>query len=291
MSEVQSPWPYRDSSGEGPVWDPVDAALVRVDNDRGLVHWLDVQTGDQTSLHVGGKLGFVVPATTGECVASVGSSLVAIRRSGERRPFAIGLQEAHGDTFSLNDGKVDSRGRLFAGTINPQLKGGGGGLYRFDADGTSTRVLSDVSISNGLDWDDARGVMYWIDSQAQRIDQFDYDLDTGELSGRRVFADIDVEDGLPDGMTVDAEGGVWVVLFGTGTVRRYDPDGTVSTDVRMPSSCVTSIAFGGPDLSTAYVTSSSAWLPEEEKRTTTVGGSVFTFSPGVRGRAITPYRI
>lgn len=231
MITVESPWPHRDSSGESPVWSPADQSLIRVDNDRGLVHWLDTDTGDQVSINLGGALGFVVPATTGEVVVSVGQGLVAIRKTGERRELGGGLHPAFGDPFRLNDGKVDSRGRLFGGTINPELDGGGGGLYRFDSDRRGVRVIQDATISNGLDWDDGRGRMYWIDSHEKRIDQFEYDVSTGELGDRWPFAEIDHGDGLPDGMTVDAEGGIWVVLF--GAARCVD---TIRMDPSVPRS-------------------------------------------------------
>jgi sugar lactone lactonase YvrE len=125
--------------------------------------------------------------------------------------------------------------------------------------------------------------MYFIDSTTQRVDVFDFDARTGAVADRRTFAEIDVADGLPDGMTVDAEGGVWVCLFGGGALRRYGDDGKLDAVFSLPVTNPTSAAFGGPDLSTLYVTSAWHRLSEAQLAAEPLAGAVFAIEPGVAG--------
>ena len=140
-------------------------------------------------------------------------------------------------------------------------------------------------MGNGLDWDLERGRMYHIDSTTQQIDVHHYDLATGAVADRRVFVQVDPADGLPDGLTLDADGCVWLCLYGGGAIRRYDPDGTLMTTVHLPVVHVTSAAFGGPDLSTLFVTTSRHKLDEAERAAQPLAGALLVVDPGVRGRA------
>jgi sugar lactone lactonase YvrE len=144
-------------------------------------------------------------------------------------------------------------------------------------------VISNTTISNGLGWSPAGDRMYFIDSTTHRIDVFDYDAESGRIAGRRAFAEIDPSDGLPDGMTVDSEGGVWVCLFGGGAVRRYGEDGALEDHVELPVTNPTSPVFGGPDLRTLYVTSARHRLSEKQLAAEPLAGAVFALRPGVVG--------
>jgi sugar lactone lactonase YvrE len=137
-------------------------------------------------------------------------------------------------------------------------------------------ALAGLTVSNGLDWSPDATRLYHVDSVTQRIDALAFDVDRGRLGARRPFAAIDPADGLPDGLCVDAEGGVWVALFGGGAIRRHEPDGRLSAHVPLPVSHPTSLAFGGADLRDLYVTSAR-------------GGGLLRLRPGVTGRLPTPY--
>ena len=130
-------------------------------------------------------------------------------------------------------------------TIRP----GAGTLYRLErtnGDDAVTAIFSGITVANGLDWSPDNRLMYYIDSPTQRIDVFDFDEESGALANRRAFVEIPVADGMPDGMTVDAEGHVWVALFRGAKVRRYRPDAGIDLEVNVPVTLVTSCAFGGP---------------------------------------------
>ena len=155
-------------------------------------------------------------------------------------------------------------------------------LYRLDADALSR--IRTITIGNGTDWDVERGRMYHVDSTTQQIDVFDYDVTTGDVENVRRWASIDPDDGLPDGLTIDSEGCVWLALFQGGAVRRFDPDGKVMYDIAMPTPFVTCPAFGGDDLATLFVTSSQHRIPREERALNPMAGAIFTITTDTSGR-------
>jgi sugar lactone lactonase YvrE len=145
-------------------------------------------------------------------------------------------------------------------------------------------VLPRSTISNGLDWNLDATRLYYIDSITQRIDAIDFDLDRGRLGRRRPFAAIAAENGLPDGLCVDADGGVWVALFGGGALRRYLPDGRCDAHISLPVTNPTSLTFGGRDLRDLYVTSARHRLTPEQLGREPLAGSLLRLRPGVAGR-------
>ena len=167
--------------------------------------------------------------------------------------------EADNSATRMNDGKCDRAGRFWAGTMafDQRAHAGAGSLYRLDGSHTATHILPGVSVSNGLDWTLDDRQMYFIDTPTGGIDVFDFDAALGEISGRRRFVTIPPGHGAPDGMTLDAEGYLWVALWGGWAIRRYAPDGTLDREVRFPVSQVSCCAFGGPDFSDLYITTAT----------------------------------
>jgi sugar lactone lactonase YvrE len=284
--KVEARYPHRDELGEGPHWDPATNTLLRVDTLLGQVHRLDPGTGEQTTLDLDSPLGFVVPSDGGSVTVGIGHSVQRVDSSGQRREIAT--VEAGNDDLRFNDDKCDRHGSLFFGSISLSREPAGG-LYRLAGDGQLDQIAHGITVSNGMCWDDERSLYYYIDSWQQRIDVFDCDPGTGEVSRRRPLARITPETGLPDGMAIDDEGGVWVVMFFRGAVHRYDVDGRLSEVVPMPVTCPTSVAFGGPGLRTLFITSSRHRLDERERAEQPLAGAVFTCDPGVAGRAVPGY--
>ncbi len=189
------------------------------------------------------------------------------------------------DAVRFNDGKPDPWGNFCAGTMAWDESGDPpGNLYRLAPDGTVAEVFGGVGLSNGLDWSDDRRLFYYADSNSGRVDLFDTDPDTGALSGRRPFVIVPEADGVPDGLTLDAEGCVWLAVWGSGELRRYTPAGGLDTVVRVPARQVTSAAFGGSDLATLYVTTALEGYTEADLREQPHAGDVFACTPGVTGR-------
>jgi sugar lactone lactonase YvrE len=284
--KVEARYPHRDELGEGPHWDAASNTLLRVDTLLGQVHHLKPDSGEQTTLALDGPLGFVVPSAGGSLIVGIGHSVQRIHPAGTRCELAD--VEVGNDDLRFNDGKCDRHGNLYFGSIS-LTREPDGGLYRLSGDGQLAQVADGITVSNGMCWDDQRSLYYYVDSWQQRIDVFDCDPRTGDVSGRRPFAHIAPETGLPDGMAIDDEGGVWVVMFFRGAVHRYDADGRLSEVVPMPVTCPTSVAFGGPGLRTLFITSSRHRLDQRERGDQPLAGAVFSCEPGVAGRAVPGY--
>jgi sugar lactone lactonase YvrE len=265
--------------GEGPVWDARIGRLVWVDILASEVHLTDVETGADdvipTPLHVGA----VAPRARGGYVAALQDGFWVLG-AGEPAPIARVPEAEPGLRF--NDGKCDPAGRFWAGTMAYDESSGAGALYRLGTDGQASRVLDGLTISNGLAWSADGGTMHFIDSARHRIDAFDFDPSTGTIGERRPLVEIPPELGWPDGMTIDAEGGLWVALWRGSAVHRY-VDGRLERSLDLPVSLVTSCTFGGEDLDELFVTSATDGLSADEQAAQPLAGAVFRLRPGVRG--------
>jgi len=270
--EVEVVLDARADVGESPVWDAVSRTLAWVDIPGGVVHRFDPETGQDLSVAAGQPVGSVAPRAGGGLVLAL-------------RPVRLVREvELEQRRSRMNDGKCDSAGRFWAGTMAVDCAPGAGALYRLEQDGSAVKVLEHLTIPNGLDWSLDDRTMYFIDSGAGGVDAFAYDPGSGSIEHRRRLIDIPAEAGLPDGMTLDEQGFLWVALWGGSCVRRYAPDGILETSVDVPAARVTSCAFGGENLDELYITSARSGLSEAELWEQPHAGALFRTRPGVRGR-------
>jgi sugar lactone lactonase YvrE len=227
--------------GEGPRWDAEVGRLLWVDIEGGLLH-----AGDRT-IEGGTMVCAVAPWAGDNVLVALADALAAVDVSdGTVRRLA---QIPHGRPgMRCNDGACDAAGRFWIGTMALDESPGAAALYRYDPDGVLHTVLSGIGLSNGLCWDATDRLMYYVDSLTQRIDLFDFDLASGTVENRRPFAAIPEPDGIPDGLAIDDQGGIWVALHGGGRVLRFDPDGAVSGHVEVPVAKVTACCFSGDRL-------------------------------------------
>jgi sugar lactone lactonase YvrE len=269
--------------GEGPVWDDRTNTLVWVDIMGHAVHVYDPASGQDKQIDVGQPVGAAALRDQGGLVLALRDGFAVMDADlGDLRWVARVEEDL--PTNRMNDGKCDAAGRFWAGTMAFEVKPGVGALYRLDPDYRVTRVVGDITLSNGLDWSFDNQRMYYIDSVSQNIDTFDFDLAQGTLGERRTAISVPKEEGLPDGMTLDAEGGLWVALHGSGTLRRYLADGQVDRVVHLPVSMVTCPAFGGPDYGDLYISTMNYGMTPEALRDQPLAGALFRCRPGVRGR-------
>jgi sugar lactone lactonase YvrE len=268
--------------GEGPVWDGQAERLVWVDILGQTVHSFDPSSGQDTAVAVPQTPGVAIPRRSGGLVLAIGHGFGTLDAEGGFQQVTELQQGAVASR--MNDGNCDSAGRLWAGIMGLNAEPHAGALYRLDPDFTVTRVLDGVTESNGIDWSPDDRLMYYVDSMEHRVDVFDFDLDSGSISNRRLFATVNDGDVLPDGLTVDAEGYVWVGCWDGAEVRRFAPDGSPAGVVALPTSNITSAAFGGPALDDLFVTSARAGLSPEQLAEQPEAGALFVCRPGVTGR-------
>ena len=277
--------------GESPVWDASTGVLYVVDIPAGRVISVDVEHGSHTSVEVGQPVGAVAPRLSGGLVAACRDGFGLLDPASGRYE-TIALVEDQVVQNRMNDGKVDPSGRFWAGTQATDLRSGAGALYRLDQDRGVTQVLSGVTISNGIAWSPDHRTMYYIDTATGGVDAFDYDDSDGTVRRRRRL--VDVSTGEPDGMTVDADGRLWVALWGGWAVHCYTPDGKLDGVLQLPVSHVTSCAFGGSGLTDLFVTTSShdehGPLPPDQRLREPLAGTVFVAQPGTAGIPAVPYR-
>jgi sugar lactone lactonase YvrE len=265
--------------GEGPHWDIDTQSLYWVDIPPGLVHRMD-DSGAHTSWPVGMPVGAVVPRTSGGLCVAAGNGFYALDLD-TGAVTEIAAAPGRPDT-RMNDGACDRAGRFYAGSMDSREGPGRGCFYRLDTDHTVTELYSEIGISNGVGWSPDDRLMYYIDSHAYRVDVMDYDIETGEIGERRPFARLGSGEVVPDGLAIDAEGGVWAAVWGAGVIQRYDAAGQLTAAVRLPAAHVTSCAFGGQELDQLYITTAAG--PGR------CAGALFTCPAGVKGLPAFPYR-
>jgi sugar lactone lactonase YvrE len=267
--------------GEGPVWSPAWGGLRFVDMFAGDILSMRAD-GALDRRHVGTIAAAMRPRRGGGAVIAVERGFVLEDSAGDLHA----IPDVWADpTVRMNDGGCDPDGRFYCGSTAYDHAPGRAALHRLDVDGSVSLVFDAVTISNGLGWSPDGSTAYYIDTPTLRIDAFDYAPDTG-LSGRRPFAEIPDGAGFPDGLTVDADGHVWVALYAGSAVRRYRPDGSLDGVVELPVTHVTACAFGGDDLTDLFITTSRENLADDAQPE---AGSLFRYRPGVRGLPVATF--
>jgi len=273
--------------GEGALWDWRHGALVSVDITAGQVLVNDPADGSSRRIEIGQPVGAAMLEAEHGLLLAVRDGFVSLDlRNGELGELTP--VEADNPANRMNDGACDRHGRAFAGTMAFDTTPGAGALYRLDPDLAVHTVFTDLSISNGIGWSPAGDVMYHVDTPTCRIDAYSYDERTGTPSEGRPLANTDPAWGDPDGLTVDAEGGVWVAFWDGAAVRRFSPAGGVDETIELPAARPTRPAFGGSDLARLYVT--SARLDPGAELDGDLGGAIFAFDVGVRGERANAFR-
>ncbi|EFE69683.1 calcium-binding protein [Streptomyces viridosporus ATCC 14672] len=263
--------------GEGPTWDPAAGRLLWIDILASRVHTYDPATGRRTLRRTDQHVGAVKPRAGGGLVLNLRDGVGLLDPDGTFRWL-------HRDAVPGrrgNDAAVAPDGTLWAGTMRYDEATGGGTLSRITGDGTARTVLDDVTVSNGTGWSPDGRLMYYVDTPTRRIDVLDHDPATGRVTGRRPLAEIEEGAGFPDGLTVDADGCVWVALWDGAAVRRYTPAGDLDRVIPLPVPRVTACAFGGAGLTDLYVTTARVGLPAPHP----LAGSLLVVPDAGRGLA------
>ncbi|CAL8113457.1 unnamed protein product [Orchesella dallaii] len=277
--------------GEGPHWNADKQELYYVDISGQFVNRYVPATGERTRVRIDQeRVSMVMPVEGQEnrYVISVGRTLQLMEWDGRSTsPTSLTTMfsvEPDNPGNRFNDGKCDTKGRLWAGTMNDNQPIGS--LYRVT--NTIQQVVSNVGTSNGIAWNKANTLMYYIDTPTRKVDVFDFNDEEGTISNRRTVFDFNTggESGSPDGMNIDSDDNLWVACWGGSQILHVDP--LVSRKIKsisLPTNNITSIAFGGPNLDVMYVTSASDGLSDAQKREQPAAGSLFQITnTGARGQ-------
>jgi len=272
----------RNDLGEGPIWDAREGALYWLDINQARIQRLDPLTNETrifdmplrvTALGLRGRGGFV-------CATEKGFHFWD--GQGTRLEFISHPEEGKGGA-RFNDGKVDRAGRFWAGTMD--ARNASSALYRLDADLSTRRMAEGITISNGIGWSPDNTRMYYADSLRYCVYEYDFDIERGTISGRRVFLQVEQDFGVPDGLTVDSQGCIWIAFYDGWKVARYTPEGKEDARAALPVARPTCPAFGGAELGQLFVTSAIDGLSEEELKQQPQAGGLFVIEAGVRGLA------
>jgi sugar lactone lactonase YvrE len=241
--------------GEGPIWDVRENVLWWIDINECRLHCFDPATDSNETFDIGQRVGTVVPRTSGGLMLAVQNGFASYDPTTHQLEI-VADPEVHLPQNRFNDGKCDPAGRFWAGTLElVEEDMTAGTLYCLFPDGRVEPRVPDVGISNGIVWTSDKKTMYFIDSPTRRVDAFDYNNETGEISNRRTAIALPEGIGYPDGMTIDSEDKLWVALWGGWGVARFDPmTGQLLEKIDVKASQVTACAFGGPELKDLYIT-------------------------------------
>jgi sugar lactone lactonase YvrE len=273
-------WPVGAELGEGPLWSPLESALWFVDIKQNKLHRYDPSSGVRRSYDTPPSPSFIVPARNGTFVVGLQSGLHRFDPVTGVLSLLLAVEPDRPGN-RLNDGALDSKGRLWFGSMDNSETEKTGSLFRLDSN-AATVVDSGYVITNGPCFSPDGRILYHTDTRANTIYAFDV-ADDGSLSGKRVFVTIEPGAGHPDGSVTDAQGYIWTCLFLGWAARRYAPSGELISEVRFPCSNITKLAFGGAELRTAYVTTARHLLTTAQRAQQPLAGGLFTFAVDVPG--------
>jgi sugar lactone lactonase YvrE len=270
--------------GEGALWDAANNRLLWVDILEKRVGLFDPEKSSSRILQLDSFVGTVVTSAKGDLMVAIREGFARLDPSSGRISDLLSPEGHDPATTRFNDGKCDPAGRFWAGTMSISESPGGGALYSLESGGKIRKWLENISISNGIVWSPDCRHMYYIDTPTRVVADFEYDPGTGSIRNRRVAVEVPKEMGYPDGMTIDAEGMLWVALWDGSAVGRWDPrSGRLLGKVAISASHATSCAFGGPGLETLYITSARTGLSAAEIEREPLAGDIFAVQMDVPG--------
>jgi sugar lactone lactonase YvrE len=277
--------------GEGPWWDAQTQRLYWIDGFGDSIFLYDPSSGENKTYPAGRHVGCVIPAANGRILAVLQDGIYLLAPDTGELTLLNDIE--HEITNNrLNDGKCDSRGRLWFGSMSmtanqPEREFEvSGSFYKYE-NGVVIKQFGGVGISNGIAWNADETVMYYIDTTTASVFAFDFDAGTGSISNRRAIITFDQNEGLPDGMSIDEEGMLWIAHFGGWRISRWNPNtGKKLDEIPLPVQKVTSCCFGGKNLDTLYMTTARTELTPAELERQPRAGGLFIAKPGVRGRPL-----
>ena len=281
MGEVFSPEPqliadYACHTGENPLWHMLEKRLYWCDNPNGRIFRFDPSTGNHEQCYEGRTVGGFTIQSDGSLLLFMDRGTVAIWQNGELTEINPEIEAEKNSRF--NDVIADPRGRVFCGTMSSSQSKGR--LYRLDVDGSLHVLLTDIGCSNGMAFTLDQKGFYYTDSVAREIYLFDYNVEDGSLSKKRVFACFGESDGMPDGATTDADGRLWSALWNGACIVRLLPNGQIDKRIPLPTRKISSLTFGGEQYGDIYITTAGGNTKHEDGP---LAGALFRLKTQLRG--------
>jgi len=270
--------------GEGPLWHPGEEKLYWLDIENGSIYRYDPQADRHERIYKGEVIGGFTIQADGALLLFMDKGAIRIWDRGKISIVVAEIPEERETRF--NDVIADPEGRVFCGTMATEKRPGC--LYRLARDGTLSRILDGIGISNGLGFSPDRKRLYYTDSAKGEIYVFDYERESGTISNKRVLIRIPASEGEPDGLTVDAEGHIWSARWNGGCIVRYDPKGQEVLRIKLPARKVSCLTFGGKDYRDIYISTAGGDNREEEG---SGAGALFCLNLGIQGLAEFPSRV
>lgn len=274
-----------DILGETPRWCERSARLWWVDVRRPALQSYDPVSGRHAAIRLHPDLvtGAIALREAGGFLLATAAGLCLFDPASGQPPVFLAHPESGKPGMRLNDGRCDRRGRFWVGSMHDTQRVPVGTLYRLDAAHRCQAMLTDFVLPNALCWSPDDRTLYFADTHQQLVWAFDYDIDAGAISNRRVFKDWTHQIGRPDGATVDVDGCVWLCMVASGELVRLTPAGAVDRVIRLPVTHPTCPAFGGSGLDTLFITTHSQRLSPEAHAREPLAGALLAVRPGIQG--------
>lgn len=266
--------------GEGPVWDAKNGIIYWIDILNGQLHSHHPKTNKQASIALNQNIGSFALSEHGKIIAALKEGIYWVDKTSGQKELII-APEKHLPNNRFNDGKCDPVGRFWAGTMSLTEEKEAGSLYCIQKNKQtglieSKKMIADLTISNGIAWSRDGKTFYFIDTPTYEIVAYDYELSKGSIENKKIIVHVDAADGFPDGMTMDAEGMLWVAHWGGWQVTRWNPlTGKKLSSIKLPAAKITSCTFGGADLTDLYISSARVGLTDAELAQQPLAGSLF----------------
>ena len=280
MTEIEQVLPVHNQLGEGPLWNLQEQALYWVDIEGYCFHRFVPENGTHETFSIGQPIGCLAFRASGGLVMAVQEGVGFWDINSKEFQLVTNPEEGR-ENARFNDGKVDKRGRFWAGTMGEDQ---GSSLFRFDPDGSIHTMETGISTSNGIGWSPDDKTMYYTDSPLRMIYAYDFDPESGTIENRREFVRVPLKDGFPDGLTVDNEGFIWSAHWDGWRITRYDPEGKVERVIPLPVQRPTSCTFGGAEFDQLYITSAWTGLNEVDRREQPLAGNLLRIQTEVTGQ-------
>ncbi|MBI9062850.1 MAG: SMP-30/gluconolactonase/LRE family protein [Marinilabiliaceae bacterium] len=283
MMDVSVAYQIESRLGEGPVWDYRSNELLWVDIEKHELNFYHPETKKYRLFRFDSRLGAAVPTDDNRLLLALQNGLAIFDPLSQKLNYFADPEKSLPDN-RFNDGKCDPQGRFWIGSMDVNVRNRQGALYCVDNHINVTRKLEGLTISNGMAWSSDNQKMYFIDSATSKVFQFDFHAETGVITNQKTIIEVPQKHGVPDGMTIDKEGMLWIAHWGGANVSRWNPNnGKLLQKVDIPAPHVTSCCFGGKELDTLFITSARDGLTSDELRQYPLSGSLFSIQPNVLG--------